>query len=238
MGRHLRHLPQLRHLVPAGWVDVTRFGAFLDGTGLYLPGTSGNYASIPDSAATSITGDIDIRARVALTNWASGTAQYVVSKWNGTQSTFAFGANAVGGLILVNSTTGSNSVTRDSTANTGLAGGGTSWIRVTLDVDNGAAGNTARFYTSSDGSAWTQLGADVVTAGVTSLFDSTTGITVGGINAGITQPPAGTIYRAQVLSGIAGTTQFDADFAAQPRAVTSFTESSANAATVTINRSV
>lgn len=46
---------------------------------------------------------------------------------------------------------------------------------------------------------------------------------------------SGTVYRAIVKDGIDGTTAFDADFASQTADALAFTESSANAATVTIN---
>ena len=45
-------------------------GAYIDGTnGLVLSGLFGNYASTPDSAALSITGDIDIKCKVAMADW-------------------------------------------------------------------------------------------------------------------------------------------------------------------------
>jgi hypothetical protein len=47
-----------------GWLGSTK-SAFIANGYLALPGTSGNYASAPDSAALSITGNIDIRCKVA-----------------------------------------------------------------------------------------------------------------------------------------------------------------------------
>jgi len=114
------------------------------------------------------------------------------------------------------------------------------WVRVTRDVDNGASGNDTKFYTSADGLIWTQLGATVTNAGVTTINANVASVsitTIGSLRAsgGFAYPVNGTIFRAQVLDGIDGTIIFDADFTAVSDLATSFTESSPNAATVTIN---
>ena len=47
---------------------------------LRLPGLSGNYLSTPDTAATSVTGDIDIRVKVALDDWTPSATQTLDSE--------------------------------------------------------------------------------------------------------------------------------------------------------------
>jgi hypothetical protein len=206
---------------------------------LYLPGINANYASTPDSAALDITGDLDIRVKVAPNSWTPTTANYVVTKWGAaaSQRSYTFGINTNGTLVFQWSNNGTGSTTINSTAETGFAIGETKWIRIAFDVDNGASGNDIRFFTSSDGTTWTQLGTTITTAGVASIFAGTAALEVGAFNIG-TLTTLGKIFRAQVLSGIGGTTAFDANFetAMTAQTVTSFTESSANAATVTINR--
>jgi hypothetical protein len=109
------------------------------------------------------------------------------------------------------------------------------WVRVTLTVNNGASGNDSNFYTSTDGTTWTQLGTTVTTAGVTSIFASTSIVEVGSVNAGALGPVSGRVYRAQVLNGINGTTVLDVDCdAITSGSATSFTATTGQ--TVTINR--
>jgi hypothetical protein len=52
--------------VPAGTATTNNY--------LALGGIAGNYASTPDSVANSITGDIDIRTKVALADWTPAVA--------------------------------------------------------------------------------------------------------------------------------------------------------------------
>lgn len=92
------------------------------------------------------------------------------------------------------------------------------WLRVTHDVDNGAAGNDVRFYwgvyngTITPPTTWTQLGSTINTAGTTTVFNPTAqGIAAGSFGSGSTGAlPAGArIYRAIVKDGIDGTTIVD-----------------------------
>jgi hypothetical protein len=211
------------------------------GTYLYLPGTSGNYASTPDAAALDITGDVDLRCKVALDDWTPGVTNTLISKSSSAVSNRSYWLNVMtdGTLSLFISPDGTstNQVGYYSTVATGIADGATKWVRATLDVDNGASGHTVTFYTSDDGTTWTQLGDAVVTAGTASIFSGASALYVGGI--GSAQPANGKFFRAQVLDGIGGTVVFDANFETSITSLlqADFTESSANAATVTINRS-
>jgi hypothetical protein len=77
----------------------------------------------------------------------------------------------------------------------------------------------------------------VVGAAPTSIFSSTANVEVGraATTGGLFYLLAGAASRAQIYDGIGGTLVFDADFSAELPGTASFTESSANAATVTIN---
>lgn len=198
---------------------------------LVLNGVAGNYASAPDSAAVSVTGDIDIRVRVAQ---ATRAAAALVSKWaSAAQISYFFRINnSSGQLALECSADGSTTYSFTSDANIGAA---TEWVRVTLDVDNGAGGKTATFYTSPDGVTWNILGTAQTTATPSAIFDSTSPVEIGSRQGGTSFLGAALIYRAQIYNGINGTLVFDANFTSQPKLATSFTESSVNAATVTIN---
>ena len=205
---------------------------------LYLPGVSSNNAAAPDSAVLSITGDIDLRAKVAMDDWTPGAAQIFLSKGAAGNFSYSFYLNVDGKFVFMNSTTGSNNLFTSSSVAPTIADGSTLWVRVTLDVDNGASGNTVTFFTSTDGANWTQLGTPVVNAGVTSIYDGTSQLEIGTWQGGA-NPSRGKIFRAQVLNGIGGTVAFDANFETgiTTNLPTTFTESSANAAVVTINYS-
>jgi hypothetical protein len=219
--------------------DALAFNATSDmgikADGLVLKGISGQYASTPDTAALSITGDIDIQAKVALTDWTPSAVQGLVFKYGlATFRSYRFQVDTAGTLTLTWSTDGTATNTRTSTVATGFADGAERWVRVTLDADNGASGHDAIFWTSTDGAIWSQLGTTITTAGTTSIFDSSSLLAVGADSNGNT-PANGTVYRAIVKNGIDGTTVFDADFSTQTADALAFTESSTNAATVTIN---
>jgi hypothetical protein len=202
---------------------------------LYFPGVGGNNATTPNAAALNITGDLDLRARVAMDDWTPAAESVFLNKGPIGASGYYFSVAPSGALNLY-WFNGAASVFKGSTVATGVTDGSLKWIRATLDVDNGAGGNTVTFYTSDDGVAWTVLGAPVVTAGVTSITAATGVLAVGSLAAGA-NVCAGKFYRAQVYNGIGGTLVFDANFANAVEPFSTFAESSPNAATVTINRS-
>jgi hypothetical protein len=179
-----------------------------------LPGTSGNYFSTPDSAANSITGDIDIRAYVAMDDWTPSADQTIASKFDaGTGNRcYFFRVQTDGTLFLLTNSSGTSSANNVSFASTvapTIANGAALWVRVTLDVDNGASGKTATFYTSSNGTSWTQLGNTVTTAGTTSIFNGTNVFEVGAQAVGTQNNFAGKIHRVQLYNGINGTLAVD-----------------------------
>lgn len=206
--------------------------------GLILPGTSGNYASTPDSVPLSVTSDIDLRIHLSLKNWHADQSA-LIAKWVlPSQRSYEFGIN--NGFPFFSWTTDGSSVASlagnriDHIANEPL------WLRVTFDVDNGMGGHTANFYISDDNIlANFELVDSVTGSGTTSIFDSTSALEIGARDGGTGTPLTGAVLHAQVWDGIegsGGTLEFDADFSAEAPGTTSFAED-ANAATVTINQS-
>ena len=212
---------------------------FLDWTGenyVYLPGVAGNYLSVPDSAALDITGDLDVRALVALDDWTPAATMVLLAKESsGSTRSYRLSVVATGVLQLVWSTDGSATTTASSTVAPTIADGAALWIRATLDVDNGASGWDVKFYTSADGVSWSQLGSTVTGAGVTSVYASTSAVEVGSRSGGLTENIAAAIHRAQVFNGIAGTLVLDVDTSlVSSGSATSFPARTGQ--TVTINR--
>jgi hypothetical protein len=210
---------------------------FLDWTGLdyvYLPGVASNFLSVPDEAALDITGDIDIRAYVALDDWTPAAQQPLVNKAIGaSQFSYLFWVTTTGALQFFFTQDGSTTLTRTSTATLTVVDGQDLWVRVTVDVNNGASGHDVKFFSSLDGSTWTQLGATVTTAGVVSIFAGTSSLFIGTY---VSNNLAGKVYRAQILNGIGGTTVLDVDTSViTSGSATSFTALTGQ--TVTVSRS-
>lgn len=188
---------------------------------MVLPGFEGSYVTTPDAVALDITGDIDVRIDVEPTTWRPGAGFGLARKYltTGDQRSWAFYLNVDGTLHFRWSPDGTvaalitvNSTVAIPESSTRLA------LRVTLDVNNGAAGNDVAFYTSDtiDG-AWTQLGTTVTTAGVTSIHSGTAVLEVGRVNPSgiVVDPFQGSVFAFSLLTGIAGTAVANPDFTAQ-----------------------
>ncbi len=210
-------------------------GAYLDGSGLVLGGLASNYASTPDSAALSITGDIDIAVRVAMDDWTPAAIQTIVAKRAAaTNYSYYFYVNTTGTLAFGTTPDGSTVSAPNSSVAPTVADGDPLWLRVTRASGTG----DTIFYTAPDSStvpaSWTQLGT-TRSSTANAIFDGTQAVEIGSTNVGASSLLSGTVYRAIVKDGIGGTTVFDADFSTQTADALAFTESSTNAATVTIN---
>lgn len=206
-----------------------------------LPGTSGSYISAPDTAALDITGDIDIRVKVALDTWVVGSGeQTLISKFGGAPNRSwrlvlkgsngrpffqwsADGTNLLGGPGTYT----------EATSDIPATNGNAIWIRVTLDVDNGSGGHTIKFYTSQDGATWTQLGTDRVGSGTTSIFANNNAVEIGSRNTGTIDLWPGKVYAAEIRNGINGKVVASPDLdMAFPAGVTSFKDAEGNVWTV------
>jgi hypothetical protein len=210
---------------------------------VYLPGVAGNYISAPDSPALSITGDITLLVRVALDDWTPATNNTLFAKSSGTSNQRAYQLllSTTGTLQFLVSSDGINNNTATSSVTSGVADGSAAWVLVSWRASDGRT----QFYTASGAIAdplasdFTQLGTNQ-TAAAGSIFDSTALLEIGSGSTGTTGMSTGAFYRAKVYNGVfstaafGGTLQFDADLTAKPVGANGFTESSANAATVTI----
>ena len=211
---------------------------------LYLPGISGNFISAVDTPAVSQTGDMEIVARVALDNWVPSGSAAIVGKWGAAGDiSYLFNISSIGQLMFWSSPDGTNTVSAVSTIVPSFVNGNTYWIRVTLDADNGSGTRTATFYSAPDQILepiiWTPVGSPVPFGVAGTTFDSGTTLNIGAFNSGSTYVAQGKFFRVIIRNAISGgTTVFDSNFTTgiTSGSQASFTESSVNAATVTINR--
>lgn len=191
---------------------------------LRLPDVAGAYASTPNHASLQITGDLDLRIDVDLASWTDGFQQLMARYTTGNIS-FALNTDSSGIPRIQWTTDGSTILT--APASTGFAAdAGRVRLRGTLDVDNGAAGRTATFYTGPTlAGPWTQFGTTVVQAGTTSVFAGSSPLEIGSRSGGTTQTIRGTVYGAEVRSGIGGTVAAGPDFTQAAPGATSFVDS-------------
>lgn len=207
---------------------------FLDWSGsnyVYSPGSAGNGMTIPHAGTTWPTGDIDIRAYVALDDWTPGSISHVVSRWfSSANLCWVLIVNTGGtlGLWYTTDGTGGTAQFTASTVATGVTDGAAKWIRVTRSSSTG----DIKFYLSDDAVTWTQLGS-TVTSAAASTFNGTT-VTGIGCGPALDSPLSGKVYRAQVLNGISGTPVLDVDTSLVAGNSTSFTALTGQ--TVTVNR--
>lgn len=192
-----------------------------------LPGLQISRARTFDPIGAS--GDTDIRVDVEPRSWRPLDRYGFASRWRDGDYTIArswtFYMDTAGILWFGWSPDGTTTLLKGSTAPVPSASGRLS-LRVTLDVDNGAAGNTVTFYTApSFTGTYTQLGSTVVTAGVTSVGNPTSYVEVGRASrtTGADLLLQGRVYRMTQRNSIGGTVIVGADFSALDSEVTSFT---------------
>lgn len=210
---------------------------FTSAAGLDIPSGVGNSASTPDNAALDITGDIDIRADVALDNWNTGTQQTLVAKWSGAIANLAYrlAINTTGMIELtwqIGPATSTFASGASSIAPTPNPITGRLAVRATLDVNNGAGGSTITFYTAPtiDG-PWAQLGVPAF-AGVTTIASTSATMFVGANTFDTSEFAAGMHFAAQVRNGIDGTVVANPNFGAQAPGTLVFADSAGRTWTV------
>lgn len=208
-----------------------------------LPGVASRYISAPDSAPLSITSDITVLVRLSMDDWTPSASSTVAAKYNGTtqRSWFMF-VDTAGKINFRLSSDGAAIVTALSSVAPTIADGAALWVLASWRNSD----DRCQFFTASGAIAnpvasdFTQLGTDQSIA-VTGIFNSTAAVEIGSTTDGTTVLNTGNFYRAMIYDGVfstaafAGTLQFDANLAAKTVGANTFTESSANAATVTIN---
>lgn len=212
-------------------------------------GNSAGRATTPDSAALSITGDQDIRIDLetlsglsdvvpignvsgVTSSWTAGSFD-LASKYDDNNAARSWTVIDILGKLRYNwfpLGTVASARFAESTVALPAPQQGRKALRITHDVDNGAGGTTITFYTAPTmAGPWTVLGAPVVSAGTTSIFDGTAPLRFGGCpwNTSYTYGagPSATYYAAELRNGINGTVVASPDFSTQPLDPSPFTTS-------------
>ncbi len=211
---------------------------------LHLPGLTGESATTPDATPLDITGDLEMICRISTDDWTTGAERHILGQFAATvdQRGYLLILNASKQLGIRWSSAGSDNTVCTTTtgivSKTGVIPGQRLWLRVACDV-----GTDARFFYSLDDTndvdavVWVSY-EEVTTDAPTGFFNNTAAVEIGASNAGVAQPWEGNGYRFVIKDGLDGTVEFDADLTAITAAdleAGNFTESSSEAATVTLN---
>ncbi|MFE7754327.1 hypothetical protein [Streptomyces sp. NPDC057429] len=192
-----------------------------------------------DAAPLDIVGDIDIRAELTPAAWSGSFvngAWEVMGKYNtvGNQRSWRLIVHGSGQLEFAWSPDGSALLGAFSTRNVAFTPGQRGALRVTLDVNNGAAGRTVVFYTAPTiAGPWTMLGTPLITAGVTSIYSSNAELEIGDLTLLGYDTQRIYVHRAEVRSGIGGTIVANPDFSAPAVGASSFTDGAGRLWTLT-----
>ena len=222
---------------------ASTFPTLLEHTGtnyLYLPGVSGNNASVPSAigSPTDIAGDLAIAFHIS--DRATDDAVWIVKRQFGVDSSlFSYNFSQFNNPQLVYRFiwTESGGTNRDVISTIPFRSD-RDHHAVTHDVDDGTGGNVVSFYSSNDGTNW-NLEGSVRNAYTTNHRSNAANVGIGGTNVGVVTG-SGKYHRARIwgAASLSGTPVLDVDFTKLVNgSQTAFVEDSTNAATVTINRS-
>jgi F5/8 type C domain-containing protein len=102
-------------------------------------------------------------------------------------------------------------------------------IKVTLDVNNGASGNTVTFYTAPTiGGSYTQLGDAAINSGTTDIAWMGGALCVGHVPGRGAPGIHGLVYAFKVKNGIGGTDVTNIDFTTLTNGIHTYTDSNSN----------
>ncbi|MFF0136771.1 hypothetical protein ACFYRN_10020 [Streptomyces sp. NPDC005227] len=199
---------------------------------LELDGDSTGTVSTPHAAAMNVT-DLDVRCEFDADLTDLTRASTLLGKWGTTDPTRSWLLRVYNGDLSLFWVPTGGTINQAFVPVEDYSGGA---LRVTLDVNNGAGGLTARFYQADtlDG-PWTQFYPDLVGGSTTSIQTTTSPLSVAPADLAI--PPGrlpfiGTATRFQVMSGIDGTVIASPDFRPLADGATSFADSAGRTWTV------
>lgn len=203
-----------------------RHSVYAGGSWLHVEGGTEAFTT-PDNAAHDISTDIDVRVELAPNDWVH--AYEIAAKYStaGDNRSWGLLIQADGTVLFLWSPNGTfaSRIATESTVAVPAYNGQRVAIRATLDVDNGAGGNTTTFYYSNSiNGTWRQLGSPVTLTGTTSVFNSNAQLEVGSISGLTDVGLSGNVYAFQLWNGINGTKVVDLDFSVASPGSTTLTD--------------
>jgi hypothetical protein len=178
--------------------------------------------TIADHADMDITGDIDIQWQGQMDNWAAtgDYPPYYKRDGGGGSRSIVFRLNTNGKPELF--WFEADSTLRQHVHDTAWshAANAMGWVRATLDVDNGAGQYDVKFWESTDGASWDQVGSTIT--GSTGTTSVKAVAYQAEINSGY-DPAGWKFYQLRVYSGIGGTLKIHADATNETSLATPYT---------------
>ncbi|WP_405856116.1 hypothetical protein OG407_07200 [Streptomyces sp. NBC_01515] len=169
-----------------------RYGVVAGSPWLLMEGTTntGSYVSTPSATSLNISGDLEVRMELAFDDPASG--QSLAGRF-GSSGSFSWRVGLSGNSFpfILWSEDGTATKNAISTVPIPAMPGQRFALRIVLDVNNGAGGNTTTFYMAKSIDApdayWYMVGTPVTNSGTTSVFNPTQPLWAGAANvAGLT----------------------------------------------------
>lgn len=194
--------------------------------------TTTGRARVATTTSMNLTADLDVQVELALDAFPSQNPTTfapdetnIIGRWDAADTNWLLAMDYVGRLKLYWTTDGITYLSAVSTSQPQYSAGQRFAVRATLDVNNGASGNTTTFYTSDlITGTWTQLGEPVVKVGTTSIQNDTADLMLGSVEGAGAQSGTGRYYKVKVLNGIAGTALVNADFTGLADGATGMTD--------------
>lgn len=140
---------------------------------------------LPASVSTHISGQIDVRIKITMTDWTPSAQTNLVGRTGNAGFRSWFMAVNTSGLPVFSYSTDGTALSSVFGSSLGITDGATSWVRCVFTPDDGAGNRTTAFYKSTDGVTWTQVGTTTTTVGTVTLFNSGTGYEIGGTVGGV-----------------------------------------------------
>lgn len=203
---------------------------------LYLRPVAISSAEVSSSAALNITSDLDVRIDMHVkTMDPSGVPVVIAGRADdGNPYSWRIAVYPDRTVQLLWSATGTTPPLTATSTTPVLPMSARTTLRITIDVNNGAAGRTIKFYTGdSVNGPFTQVGPSVVQAGTTSIANVAEPLVVGTAqDKSVAYAPDADVYAFQLLDGIGGSAIANADFTAQTSGTGGFVDSAGRSWTI------
>jgi hypothetical protein len=164
-------------------------------TGLYLPGTSGNYVTLADEGNLDMTSSFAVRIECDLPSYRPAAAMCLASKWTeaGDQRSWRMMLTTTGTITLEISTDGTAGTITTHTSTTALPLG--LWEPLRLGVSRSTTACSFILYPADRTAAGTLLGDSLTGLATLTPFNSTAPLNIGASEAGTANLLEGMVTR-------------------------------------------